>query len=169
MLLSEVLQLDEDFGMGVGAPVGADQGIPYGGDGKAVVPCYMGMNSRFGEIGKKASGFGNLLWPKRRKKKKVAKLNVFKQVLLNYSAIYWQIVNNAEKREYPDGYYEMHHIIPRSEGGSNKKLNKVRLTAKEHHLCHLCLIKLRRCLKYCFRHLSIREYVKIKQLEQANL
>jgi hypothetical protein len=30
MLLSEVLQLDEDFGMGVGAPVGADQGIPYG-------------------------------------------------------------------------------------------------------------------------------------------
>lgn len=169
MLLSEVLQLDEDFGMGVGAPVGADQGIPYGGDGKAVVPCYMGMNSRFGEIGKKATGFGKLLWPKRRKKKKVAKLNIFKQVLLNYSAIYWRIVNNAEKREYPDGYYEMHHIIPRSEGGSNKKQNKVRLTAKEHHLCHLCLIKLRRCLKYCFRHLSIREYVKMKQLEQANL
>lgn len=67
MLLSEVLQLDEDFGMGVGA----DQGIPYGGDGKAVVPCYMGMNSRFGEIGKKATGFGNLLWPKRRKKRRL--------------------------------------------------------------------------------------------------
>ncbi len=78
MLLSEVLQLDEDFGMGVGAPVGADQGIPYGGDGCAVVPCYMGMNSRFGKIGKKATGFGNLRWPKRRKKKKVAKLNIFK-------------------------------------------------------------------------------------------
>lgn len=28
--------LNEDFGMGVGAPVGADQGIPHGGDGKAV-------------------------------------------------------------------------------------------------------------------------------------
>ena len=56
MLLSEVLQLDEDFGMGVGAHVGADQGIPFGGDGNAFVPCYIGMNSRFGEIGKKASG-----------------------------------------------------------------------------------------------------------------
>lgn len=68
-----------------------------------------------------------------------------------------------------NGYFEMHHVIPRSEGGSNKKTNKVRLTAKEHHLCHLCLIKLRRCLKYCFRHLSIREYVKMKQNEQAKL
>ena len=37
--------LYEDFGMGVGAPIGADQGIPYGGDGKAVVPCYMGCTS----------------------------------------------------------------------------------------------------------------------------
>ena len=27
--------LNEDFTMGVGAPVGADQGIPHGGDGKA--------------------------------------------------------------------------------------------------------------------------------------
>lgn len=28
--------LNEDFGMGVGAPLGADQGIPHGGDAKAV-------------------------------------------------------------------------------------------------------------------------------------
>ena len=28
--------LNEDFGMNVGAPLGANQGIPYGGDGKAV-------------------------------------------------------------------------------------------------------------------------------------
>lgn len=62
--------LDEDFGMGVGAPVGADQGIPYGGDGKAVVPCYMGMTSRFGSVGNKATGFGGILWPKRKKKKR---------------------------------------------------------------------------------------------------
>ena len=29
--------LNEDFGIGVGAPLGADQGIPHGGDCKAVV------------------------------------------------------------------------------------------------------------------------------------
>ena len=28
--------LNEDFGMGVGAPLGADQGIPHSGDSKAV-------------------------------------------------------------------------------------------------------------------------------------
>jgi len=60
--------VNEDFGMGVGAPVGADQGIPYGGDGKAVVPCYMGMVSRHGTVNK-ATGFGNILWPKRKKKR----------------------------------------------------------------------------------------------------
>lgn len=58
--------LHEDFGMGVGAPLGADQGIPYGGDGKAVVPCYMGMTSRFGQVSK-PEGFGKMLWPKKRK------------------------------------------------------------------------------------------------------
>ena len=65
--LSEAL-VNEDFGMGVGAPVGADQGIPYGGDGKAVVPCYMGCTSRHGTV-KKATGFGGILWPKRKKKR----------------------------------------------------------------------------------------------------
>ena len=65
--LSEAL-VNEDFGMGVGAPVGADQGIPYGGDGKAVVPCYMGCTSRHGTVSK-ATGFGGILWPKRKKKR----------------------------------------------------------------------------------------------------
>src|SRR5574344_1816465 len=60
--------LYEDFGMGVGAPIGADQGIPYGGDGKAVVPCYMGCTSRHGTVNK-ATGFGGILWPKRKKKR----------------------------------------------------------------------------------------------------
>jgi hypothetical protein len=66
--LSEAL-VNEDFGMGVGAPVGADQGIPYGGDGKAVVPCYMGCTSRHGTVNK-ATGFGGILWPKRKKRRK---------------------------------------------------------------------------------------------------
>ena len=38
--------LDETFGIGVGAPLGLDQGIPNGGDGIAVVP------QRFGEFRK---------------------------------------------------------------------------------------------------------------------
>ena len=88
---------------------------------------------------------------------------------MNYDKIYWNIITFAQEREYPDKEYEYHHIIPRSEGGSNKKTNKVRLTPKEHHLCHLCLIKCKSCLKYCFRHLSLRQYIAIKDSERKKI
>ena len=35
--------LEEDFGIGVGAPLGADQGIPHGGDCKGCCPQRMGL------------------------------------------------------------------------------------------------------------------------------
>lgn len=76
MLLSEISKIDEDFGIGVGAPLGADQGIPFGGDGKAVVPCYMGTYSRFGKIDNKPIE-NNKHKFKRKKKKKTSKLKVF--------------------------------------------------------------------------------------------
>lgn len=37
-------------------------------------------------------------------------------------------------------YYEVHHIVPKSLGGNNKKANLVLLTAKEHFRCHYLLI-----------------------------
>lgn len=39
-------QLEEDFGIGVGAPCGLDQGIPHGGDCKGVAPVRMGLYQR---------------------------------------------------------------------------------------------------------------------------
>lgn len=38
--------LDEDFGMGVGGPMGLDQGIPHGGDCKGCCPQRMGLYQR---------------------------------------------------------------------------------------------------------------------------
>ena len=71
---------------------------------------------------------------------------------MNYERLYWSLVNAALEREYPEAdEYENHHIVPRSEGGSNKKSNKVRLTPKEHHICHLCLIKIRKMLEILFQ------------------
>lgn len=37
---------------------------------------------------------------------------------------------------------EEHHIIPRSLGGTDDKPNLVKLTAKEHFICHLLLTKM---------------------------
>lgn len=60
---------------------------------------------------------------------------------MNYSKIYNNII---EKRTtFPvKGYSEMHHIVPRSLGGSDDKSNIVSLTAREHFICHLLLTKI---------------------------
>jgi hypothetical protein len=39
------------------------------------------------------------------------------------------------------GYKEIHHILPRSLGGKDRKANLVALTAKEHFIIHILLCK----------------------------
>ena len=39
------------------------------------------------------------------------------------------------------GYYETHHIIPKSLGGTDTVENLVNLTAREHFICHALLIR----------------------------
>ena len=58
-----------------------------------------------------------------------------------YTIVYNNIVNRAKSRVL-DGYSEKHHIIPKCLGGSNKKENLVRLTAREHFICHRLLVKM---------------------------
>ena len=60
-----------------------------------------------------------------------------------YTSWYYDIVHNAKSRTLPnDVYFEKHHIIPVSLGGSNNKENIVKLTAKEHYVCHRLLTKM---------------------------
>ena len=59
-----------------------------------------------------------------------------------YSRWYEQIVVRAQSRILAnDVYTERHHIIPKSIGGSNSKVNISVLTAREHFICHWLLIK----------------------------
>jgi hypothetical protein len=58
-----------------------------------------------------------------------------------YTVWYFNIINRAQQREII-GYFEKHHIIPKSLGGSNQKSNLVKLTAREHLICHLLLTKM---------------------------
>ena len=58
-----------------------------------------------------------------------------------YTSYYISIINKAKNRLI-DGYYEKHHIVPKSLGGSNLKENLVNLTAREHFICHLLLTKM---------------------------
>jgi hypothetical protein len=59
-----------------------------------------------------------------------------------YTKWYTNIVNSAKNRQVTDEYYETHHIIPKSLGGDNTKNNTVKLTAREHFICHLILPKM---------------------------
>ncbi len=60
---------------------------------------------------------------------------------MNYQKIYNNIIERAKIRNL-NCYKERHHIIPKCLGGNNTKENIVKLTAKEHFICHrlLCLI-----------------------------
>lgn len=60
-----------------------------------------------------------------------------------YSKYYFSIIDRAKSRDLsPNVYTEKHHIIPKSLGGSNLKENLVKLTAREHFVCHLLLPKM---------------------------
>lgn len=59
-----------------------------------------------------------------------------------YTKWYFQIIHRATVRNTFEGYHEKHHIIPRSLGGTNNKENLVKLTAREHFICHRLLTKM---------------------------
>ena len=58
-----------------------------------------------------------------------------------YTHIYNSIIARATNRTLTS-YYEKHHIIPQSLGGTNNSSNIVALTAREHFICHLLLTKM---------------------------
>jgi hypothetical protein len=58
-----------------------------------------------------------------------------------YTRWYYNIIDHRKKNIF-EGYTENHHIIPSCMGGSNKKDNLIRLTAREHFICHLLLVKM---------------------------
>jgi hypothetical protein len=48
---------------------------------------------------------------------------------------------NALKNQSIDGYFEKHHIVPRSMGGSDDASNLIKLTGRQHYLAHWMLWK----------------------------
>lgn len=63
------------------------------------------------------------------------------QLKVNYKRIYDQIIDRRRAEPY-NGYTERHHVIPKCLGGPDTKDNIVRLSAREHYLCHLLLTRI---------------------------
>jgi hypothetical protein len=59
---------------------------------------------------------------------------------MDYEKHYRLLIETRSCRELPENvYYEKHHIIPESMGGSNDPSNIIRLTAREHFIAHWLL------------------------------
>lgn len=58
-----------------------------------------------------------------------------------YSKIYESIIERAKSRMLTE-YTEKHHILPKCLGGTDDSDNLVRLTFREHFLCHQLLCKI---------------------------
>jgi hypothetical protein len=59
---------------------------------------------------------------------------------MNYNKLYFKIISHAANTL--SDYTENHHILPKSLGGTDEITNLVRLTAREHFLCHYLLAKM---------------------------
>lgn len=60
-----------------------------------------------------------------------------------YTTWYISLIANAQTRQLPPNTYtEKHHIIPKSMGGGDDTSNIARLTAKEHLIAHMLLVKM---------------------------
>ena len=60
--------------------------------------------------------------------------------MTKYEKWYASIIQNAKNRNLQT-YTETHHIVPRSLGGADDTDNLVKLTAREHFICHWLLTK----------------------------
>lgn len=60
---------------------------------------------------------------------------------MNYERIYRQFIEDRRCKPEPEGYTELHHILPRSMGGGDEPDNLIRMTPEDHYFAHLCLAK----------------------------
>jgi len=85
-----------------------------------------------------------------------------------YTAWYFSIINAAMNRPNT-GYTERHHIIPKSLNGSDDRDNLVRLTAREHFICHQLLTKMTAGLERIKMLHALGKFVQTNHLQQRIL
>lgn len=93
---------------------------------------------------------------------------------MNYQKIYDKIIENARIKEknLESGYYEYHHIIPLCIGGTDNIDNLVKLTLREHYICHKLLTKIypeNKKIIHAFWMITITTMGALKSLYENNI
>ena len=92
---------------------------------------------------------------------------------MDYLNLYNKIINNAKNRKIDKNkYYEIHHIIPKSIGGTDDESNLVSLKLKEHYICHKLLCKIypdNKSLAYAYWIMTITTIAAMENFKNNNL
>lgn len=89
---------------------------------------------------------------------------------MNYNRIYSELISRAKNRTILQGNYkEIHHIVPRSLGGTDDSGNLVALFPEEHYLAHKLLYKIHKNRETAFAfkmmsHMNNKKYKVTKEL-----
>ncbi len=86
-------------------------------------------------------------------------INSTMKLFSNPSQTYTRLVDRARGRMLVEGY-EKHHVIPKCMGGTDDPENIVKLTLREHFICHKLLIRMtegdvRRKLEHAFSYMVL--------------
>jgi hypothetical protein len=63
-------------------------------------------------------------------------------IIMNKYKKWYKNITESAKGRITTEYTEVHHILPRSLGGSDEVINLTKLTAREHFICHWLLTKI---------------------------
>lgn len=75
---------------------------------------------------------------------------------MNYQKIYNDLIQYAKGQKLSIGQYvEVHHIIPKSLDGTDDNANLITLTARQHYIAHMLLVKIAE------EHNNLQEYKKM--------
>ena len=88
---------------------------------------------------------------------------------MNYKWHYDKLIETRKDRNLDSNeYYESHHIIPTSMGGSNDKENLIKLTAREHFLAHWLLWRIHRNRQTSFAFYALCRFGKKRMSKWTN-
>lgn len=87
---------------------------------------------------------------------------------MDYRSIYDKMIENR-RMAIPIGYSEKHHITPRSLGGLDDESNIVRLTAREHFIAHLLLMKFNPCRETIYAAFMMANCGDAKQIGRVKI
>jgi hypothetical protein len=90
---------------------------------------------------------------------------------MNYQKHYELLISKYGREDLPDDnyFYERHHVVPKSLGGSDSPENLVHLTPREHYIAHYLLSKFlseSAEMRFAFSLMSANNTVKSREFEK---